>query len=93
MIEGKIEQINLSLYPISEQVIFGSRGTIFDVHCKNAADALHVYVADKSNCNYFITADIVLANVLKNSNLGYKLVTVDFTNTNDMSAFFSNFEP
>jgi predicted nucleic acid-binding protein len=42
-IEGNIEQINLSIYPISEKVIFGSRATIMDIHCSHATDALHIF--------------------------------------------------
>jgi predicted nucleic acid-binding protein len=91
MIEGKIEQINLSLYPISEDAIISSRTTTMEIRCNTAADALHVYVADKSDCHHFITADINLANILKRSNLAKKLIPINMNDTSDIFKLFSDF--
>jgi len=91
MIEGKIEQIDLSLYPISEESIIASRTIILEIGCNTAADALHVYVADKSNCHYFVTADNSLADIMKRSSLRRKLITININEPNDILKLFSDF--
>jgi len=52
LVEGKIEEVNLTLYPVTERVIRDSVTTIQEVRCNTAGDAIHVYVADRANCNY-----------------------------------------
>jgi predicted nucleic acid-binding protein len=92
LIEGKIEEADLSIYPISEDVITSSRTTIKDMECNTASDALHVYVADKSGCNYFITADNNLAMTMKkNGSLIQNLIPININEPDDMSKFFSDF--
>jgi predicted nucleic acid-binding protein len=92
LIEGKIEEADLSIYPISENVITSSRATIMDIECNTAADALHVYVADKSGCDYFVTADNNLAMIMKkNRSLSQKLIPINLNETNDLLNFFSGF--
>lgn len=90
-IEGKLENINLSLYPISEKEITDSRITIYETKCPHAPDALHIYVADKANCIHFVTADEQLADVLKKSPLKHKLITVHVGTSNDLSKLFEYF--
>jgi predicted nucleic acid-binding protein len=90
MIEGHIEKMNVSLYPITEEVILDSRTMIMEAHC-NSSDALHLYVSDKSDCDYFVTADIQLALSIKNSKLGYRLKTVNIWEEADMKRFLSSF--
>ena len=75
LVEGKIEEVNLSLYPVSERVIRGSVATIQEVRCNSAGDAIHVYIADRANCNYFVTADKGLASRIKSSGLRHKLAS------------------
>ena len=89
MIEGQIEQINLSLYPISENVVINSRLTIAETNCVHAADALHLYTADKANCDYFVTADHTLYDTLTHSDLKQKLIPINISNPNDMSQLLS----
>jgi len=92
LVEGKIEEVNLTLYPVTERVIRDSVTTIQEVRCNTAGDAIHVYVADRANCNYFVTADKGLASRIKNSGLRHKLVAVDIDELSDMLNFFSYFE-
>jgi predicted nucleic acid-binding protein len=92
IIEGYLEPINLSLYPINEEVIVGSRTTLFETECPSAADALHVYVADKANCDYFVTADEELACALKRSHLARKLIAIHALTPNDLMVLFSDLE-
>lgn len=92
LVEGKIEEVNLTLYPVTERVIRDSVTTIQEVRCNTAGDAIHVYVADRANCNYFVTADKGLAGRIKNSGLRHKLVAVDIDELSDMLNFFSYFE-
>jgi predicted nucleic acid-binding protein len=89
MIEGQIEQINLSLYPISENVVIYSRVTIAETNCEHATDALHLYIADKANCDYFVTADHTLYSTLNNSHLKLKLIPINISNVSDMSRLLS----
>ena len=88
MVEGQIEQINLSLYPISEKVVIDSRMTIMETQCENAVDALHLYIADKANCDYFVTADNTLYNTLNESDLRQKLIPINIWKASDMSQLF-----
>jgi predicted nucleic acid-binding protein len=90
-IEGNLENINLSLYPISEKVVTDSRITIVETECPHATDALHIYVADKANCSHFVTADEHLADVLKKSPLKHKLITVYMGTSDDLSKLFEYF--
>jgi predicted nucleic acid-binding protein len=92
LVEGKIEEVNLTLYPVTERVIRDSVTTIQEVRCNTAGDAIHVHVADRANCNYFVTADKGLASRIKNSGLRHKLVAVDIDELSDMLNFFSYFE-
>lgn len=92
LVEGKIEEVNLTLYPVTERVIRDSVNTIQEVRCNTAGDAIHVYVADRANCNYFVTADKGLASRIKNSGLRHKLVAVDIDELSDTLNFFSYFE-
>jgi len=85
LVEGQIEEISLSLYPITEQVIIGSRATMMEINCEYATDALHLYVADKANCNYFVTADNTLYITLSRSRLKMKLIPINLFNDIDMS--------
>lgn len=89
MMEGELEHVNLALYPITERVIMDSRTTILDTECENAADALHIHVADKANCLYFLTADKPLAETLKNSHLKHKLVAIHIQTRNDLLLLFT----
>lgn len=88
LVEGKIEEVNLSLYPVTERVVRGSLTTIQDIMCNSANDAIHVYTADKTRCNYFITADKALASQIKKSNLSHRLTAVDIDDLNDTLTFF-----
>lgn len=90
MIEGQIEQINLSLFPISEDVVMDSRLTITETKCVYAADALHLYIADKANCDYFVTADHILYDTLNGCDLRLKLVPIDISNANEMLRLLSS---
>ena len=92
LIEGKIEEANLSLYPVTENVVRGSLVTIQNIACQSAGDAIHVYTADRAKCRYFITADKGLASRIKNSELRSKLVAVDIDELSDTLSFFSNCE-
>jgi predicted nucleic acid-binding protein len=92
LLEGKIEEVNLSLYPVTERVVRNSLLTIQAVKCQSAGDAIHVYTADKTNCHYFVTADKGLASKIKNSNIRHKLVAVDIDELNDVLAFFSQYD-
>lgn len=89
IIEGQIEQVNLSLYPISEDVVIDSRLTITETNCEYAADALHLFIADKANCEYFVTADHILYDTLSNCDLKLKLVPISISNASDMSRLLS----
>lgn len=92
LVEGKIEEVNLSLYPVTENVVRNSLVTIQNIACQSAGDAIHVFTADKTNCNYFITADKGLASRIKGSGLRYKLEAVDIDELNDTLSFFSHYD-
>jgi predicted nucleic acid-binding protein len=92
LLEGKIEEVNLTLYPVTETVIRNSLVIIQDVMCNSANDAIHVYTADKTRCNYFITADKPLANQIKKSKLKHRLTAVDINDLNDTLTFFHHRE-
>jgi predicted nucleic acid-binding protein len=91
VIEGHLENINLSLYPITERVIADSRTTVFEMECSNAADALHVYIAKKANCHYFVTADEGLANILKKSS-NPNLIAIHIGTEYDLLVLFTALE-
>jgi predicted nucleic acid-binding protein len=84
MIEGKIEDINLSLYPITERVIDDSRTTVMETECETAGDALHVCVADKAKCDYFVTADKPLYDSLRNCSVNRRLIPLYILCESDM---------
>lgn len=92
LIEGKIEEVNLSLYPVTQNVVRDSVVTSQDVMSHSAGDAIHVYTADKTGCHYFVAADKGIASKIKNSGSRYKLVAVDIGELNDMLTFYSNFD-
>jgi predicted nucleic acid-binding protein len=92
LIEGKIEEVNLSLYPVTEDVVRNSLITIQDVRCHSAGDAIHVYTADKSHCDYFVTAEEDLSNKIKVSNLGHRLSAVNIGDLNDLLSFLYHHE-
>lgn len=56
MIEGGIRYNNFKFYSVNEQIISLSRTIIVDFHV-SASDALHIYMAIHSGCDYIITAD------------------------------------
>jgi predicted nucleic acid-binding protein len=86
-IEGSIEQLNLKLYAVSEEVVIGSRAVIQRVH-PNASDALHLYIAEAANCDYFITADKALVDAIKKNM--QEMVPVDIGILDDVKRFFKD---
>jgi predicted nucleic acid-binding protein len=89
IMEGQLEETEFSLYPVSENVVIDSRRTMTQTHCVYASDALHLYTADKANCDYFVTADHILYSTLANSVLKTKLVPINISNTSEMSRLLS----
>jgi predicted nucleic acid-binding protein len=90
MLEGSLENTNISLYPINEKVILGSRTTIMETGC-HSGDAIHLYTCDEAYCDYFITADKELTTLIRNSKLTYRLKVVDTGEDKDVENFLSNF--
>lgn len=71
----------------SQKAIIYSRTAIEEVRC-NAADALHVYFAISSDCEYFISADENL--ILQMRFVGrLRIETVYLYSQNDMDRFFN----
>ena len=67
MIEGQIQYSHFTFFAVNEEIVDYSRMTIMDFHIP-ASDALHVYIALKTKCDYIISADKeMVANVIKNS--------------------------
>ncbi len=56
MIDNEIQYSHFNFYAVTEHIIDFSRITIMDFQL-SASDALHVYMADKANCDYIISAD------------------------------------
>lgn len=65
--------------------VANSRVVIEEMRC-NAADALHIYLARTSNCDYFLTADEDLVIQIRFSNV--RLEPFYLHNPNDMDRFF-----
>lgn len=64
MIEEGLNAGYLTSYAISEKAVINSRIMIQEV-CVNASDALHVFIAYVSGCDYFVTGDAELITQMK----------------------------
>src|SRR5215212_2819059 len=72
-----------------ERAVVESRVVIEEIRC-NAADALHVYFAATSGCDYFVSADEDL--ILQVSFGSLRMETVYLHSPIDMNKFFNEVE-
>lgn len=88
-LENAIENLNFKSYAINEKVVIGSRIIITDIH-PYASDALHLFVAIASRCNYIITGDQKLINSIQRT--GIALIPINILNPNEVSSFIQDNE-
>jgi predicted nucleic acid-binding protein len=86
-----IEESFVICYPVERTHILTSRGLIQELRMTNASDALHVITVFLSDCNYFISADKDLINILKINSLKFDFVPISFFEKNDIDKLFSEF--
>lgn len=89
ILEGIIQKLNVESHPISQDAIIGSRIIIQDVH-PNASDALHIFIAAISKCNYFVTADMELIRSIRSSLL--PITPINILRAEDLAYFFNDVE-
>ena len=87
MLEGVIERWNIESYSITEDVIIGSRIIIQDVY-PHASDALHLFVAIVTKCDYFVTADRKLALAIRDS--VPRLMPINIQEPDDIKLFLDD---
>jgi predicted nucleic acid-binding protein len=73
-------------YAINEDVILNARQVIESIHITNAADALHVLIANRAQCAYFISADKELNAAIKAN--GLDITVIDVHEPSDTDRFF-----
>lgn len=73
-------------YAINEDVVLNARQVIEKVYINNAADALHVLIANRSRCDYFISADKELNTTIEVNRLG--IAVIDVQDPSDTNRFF-----
>lgn len=76
LLEDVLQNTSVKSYATSNKVVLGSRVSIQRYHI-NAADALHVVVAEAADCDYSVTADKAMVAALKKSKSRVKPVYIN----------------
>ena len=84
LLEEKLRDNHLELYPIERKHIIGSRVIVQDLNLINASDALHAFIAFVSESNAFLSADISLVNTLKKKTKILTFTTINFNNQKEI---------
>lgn len=92
LLEEKVQQNKLELYPIEGKHIITSRVIIQDINLINASDALHIFIAFLSECNAFLSADVFLINTLKKKIKILNFTPIDFNNEREVKKLFKLLE-
>lgn len=87
LLEDTLQYNNVKSYAISHIVVLSSRAVIQQYQV-NAADALHVVIAEAADCDYFVTADKQLVTALRKSKS--KIKSIDINILRLRSKFFKN---
>ena len=86
MMQGKSHKYqNIVIYPITNTTIVASRLVIQDYHI-NASQALHVYTSAAAQCDFFISAEPDLINLLTSGKI--KLTAYNINSSEDLSRLF-----
>ena len=86
MMEGKSQKYqNIIIYPITNRVIVDSKLVIQDYHI-NASQALHVYISAAAQCDFFVSAEPDLINLLTSGKI--KLTAYNINSSEDFSRLF-----
>ena len=85
-LEDRYPRRTVVSYAINEDVVINSRRVIESLHLSSAADALHVLIANRARCTYFISADKELNASITVNRLG--ITPIDVHEPNDTNKFF-----
>ena len=89
MIRIEIQHENFTFYSTNEMIVIGSRFDIQDYNI-SASNALHVFIASASDCNYFLSADKQLIEQLTTGS--HKLITYNIIINEDVKRMFNDIE-
>ena len=87
MIQGRIQYENFTVYPITDNVVIGSRFVIQDYHIP-ASDALHIFIAGGAKCDCLISADEKLVKQLTTGSP--KLIAFNVRISDDVEKMFQS---
>jgi len=90
LLEDGYENGFIFSYAINEEVVLGSRIRIEELHF-HPSDALHIFIALTSECDYFLTADHELIPSIQYA--GTRLKSVYVHDRNDTDNFFADVQP
>lgn len=88
MLEGKIQYSHFTFYAVSEQIVIDSREIITDFHL-SASDAIHVYIAQRVNCDCIVSADKDLISQVRNHTNANSLKGFNIRIENEVKELFN----
>lgn len=95
MIEGRVEYSHFTFFAITEEVIINSRFILQEIDV-SASDALHVYIAHNSGCQYFVAGRDPIAECVFDASVrhdgGLNFQVFDVRNVTDMNKLLEELE-